>query len=139
VINKNKQNKLLVFEKYPFTKFLIEKKDNNILFYKKHNKPITLLDKVLTKIYNFPLTYFSNFNIPENFIFSFYYFYDNSFSNTIPKNKLVLKLGNVINNLWKILLLSSSFIDIVHIFCYSSLPYAVIFNNNLLKFRRFHN
>ena len=73
-------NNFIISEKLNTTKFIIEKKDNVLKFYKKNYKEITLIDQLLSKYYYNIIQSFNNLdinNIKENYFYTFYYFYSN--------------------------------------------------------------
>jgi hypothetical protein len=91
---------LILREKIEAPKIIVEKKNNCLFFYKK-NKEINLLDKILTQIYQYPITYFNNFidKFESNKKYYFAYIYKSKPVNTeysIPKNNLLLT--NIVDN-----------------------------------------
>lgn len=97
--------RVIVKEKLSVPKFVVLKSDYGLTFCKKHKKRISLVDRVLTSLYEYPINYFKQFigsDIP-NGQYYFYYFYDNTINNieykSIPTNKLSLfKFTNTLNS-----------------------------------------
>lgn len=72
-------NKIIIKEKIEAPIILVENKgDGELIFYKKHNRKITLFDKVLTQIYDEPIKFLIKKKdlIKKGFIYKFHYLYD---------------------------------------------------------------
>jgi hypothetical protein len=72
-------SRIIIKEKIDAPVILVEKEKNDrLLFFKKHGKKITYLDKVLTKLYDFPINYFlKNRNIiNKGLTYKFHYLYN---------------------------------------------------------------
>jgi len=76
-VEKLLREEVVITEKIDTFRLLFEKKGDTILFYKKDNTPITLVERVLTDIYEDALLEIpiitKDVKIPEGYIFGLYY------------------------------------------------------------------
>jgi len=93
---KDIDKRVIVKEKFSVPKFVLQKSNHGVTFCKKHGKRISLIDRVLSSLYEYPIEYFRK-NMDktlDNGQYYFYYFYDNTINgitySKIPDNKLSL-------------------------------------------------
>jgi len=91
--------RIIIKEKIEAPIVMVDRKQDSLFFYKKHKKKITLLDKVLTKIYDEPIKYLirNKKYINEDAIYKFNYVYDEKPASIVYNLEEMFILSDVIS------------------------------------------